>query len=166
MKNIFILLFSISSLFSEVIYQDDIDAEDSFELFEEGAIIIDVRTPSEFIHTGHGLGHINIPVLYEIYKPKALKIVSNFAKMEIKKGAGLNSKKIYTKKVLDNPDFFKNIMSLTKGNLEKDLVIICHSGQRSKYAANILAKKGFENVYNLDGGFLAWKDAKYPWSVD
>jgi len=147
-------------------YQDDIDVEEAFELYNEGAIIVDVRTPSEFIYTGHGLGHINIPVLFQEYKPKPIKVINNFSQMEIRKGKGLNSRKLYRVISRDNKDFFKNVMYVTGGDTDVDLVLICHSGDRSKYAANLLSKKGFDNVYNLEGGFLAWADNDYPKSVD
>ena len=166
MKQLFIFLAVLSSLYSEAYYQDDIDVEEAFELYQDGAVIIDVRTPSEFIYTGHGLGHINVPVLYQDFKPKPIRVLNRFAQMESKKGEGLNSRKLYKISVRDNKDFFKNVMYVTEGDLEIELIVICHSGERSKYAANLLSKKGFENVYNLDGGFLAWQENSYPWAVD
>ena len=147
-------------------YQEDIDVEEALELYQDGAVIIDVRTPSEFIHTGHGFGHINIPVIYQEYKIKPIKVLKNFSKMELKKGKGLNSKKLYKIISRDNKNFFKDVMKLVRGDLETNIILICHSGERSKYASNVLAKKGFENIYNLDGGFLAWKDFSNFWSVD
>jgi phage shock protein E len=48
--------------------------------------------------------------------------------------------------------------------LNKDLVyeVYCRSGGRSSNAAEIMMKKGFKNVYNLEGGIIEWKDKKYP----
>jgi len=163
LKYFLTLLTLISMSYGEMAYQDDIDEEEAFELFQEGAIIIDVRTPSEFIHTGHGLGHINIPVLFQEYKLKPLRIIRKFAKMEQKKGKAFNTRKLYKIIIRDNPNFFKNVMKVANGDLEAEIILICHSGRRSKFASNLLAKKGFENIYNLDGGFLAWQKAKYPW---
>lgn len=40
----------------------------------------------------------------------------------------------------------------------KPVAIYCRSGKRSAKAARMLGRKGFE-VYNLDGGVNAWKDA-------
>lgn len=49
------------------------------------------------------------------------------------------------------------------GELEKHrdlpLVISCRSGSRSARACLILKKNGFEEVYNLKGGILAWARA-------
>jgi len=36
------------------------------------------------------------------------------------------------------------------------LVFICRSGARSAQACMFLLQQGFENVYNLRGGMLAW----------
>lgn len=42
---------------------------------------------------------------------------------------------------------------------ELPLVISCRSGSRSARACLILKKNGFEEVYNLKGGILAWARA-------
>lgn len=39
---------------------------------------------------------------------------------------------------------------------EKDVVVICQSGMRSKRAAKLLKKYGFKNIYNVKGGMNAW----------
>ena len=41
---------------------------------------------------------------------------------------------------------------------DKQLVIACRSGNRSRKAANILMENGFTNLVNLDGGILAWQE--------
>jgi len=45
-------------------------------------------------------------------------------------------------------------------NLDKDTkyIIYCHSGVRSQYLCNFLSKNGFTNLYNLDGGIIAFVD--------
>ena len=40
----------------------------------------------------------------------------------------------------------------------KHYYIYCRSGKRSSVACQYLAKKGFENLYNLEGGIMAWKN--------
>ncbi|SDM43616.1 rhodanese-like domain-containing protein [Halarsenatibacter silvermanii] len=40
-------------------------------------------------------------------------------------------------------------------------VVSCQSGARSLIAAKLLQDMGYENVINLEGGFLAWEDAGY-----
>ncbi len=38
----------------------------------------------------------------------------------------------------------------------KDLILYCRSGNRSNQAAKLLTEKGFENVYNMEGGMREW----------
>jgi len=44
----------------------------------------------------------------------------------------------------------------------KPIIVACRSGHRSAGACGILAKNGFENVYNLSGGMIAWEQANLP----
>ena len=53
---------------------------------------------------------------------------------------------------------------LRMSELSKDdkLVLVCRSGARSNSACSTLRKNGFENVFNLKGGVLAWSSANLP----
>jgi rhodanese-related sulfurtransferase len=42
------------------------------------------------------------------------------------------------------------------------LVIYCRSGSRSAWAARLLLERGFQNVLNLKGGVLAWREEVDP----
>lgn len=42
------------------------------------------------------------------------------------------------------------------------IILICVSGQRSRTAAKQLRSNGFSDIYVLNGGLNAWKDAKLP----
>lgn len=42
------------------------------------------------------------------------------------------------------------------------LVLVCRSGGRSVRAATSLCAMGFRCVMNLDGGMLAWNEARLP----
>ena len=42
------------------------------------------------------------------------------------------------------------------------VIVNCQTGNRSMFAAKILRKHGFENVYNLRGGINAWINANMP----
>ncbi len=45
---------------------------------------------------------------------------------------------------------------------DKTVIVGCRSGHRSSSACAKLRKQGFENVYNLRGGIMAWKNANLP----
>jgi rhodanese-related sulfurtransferase len=45
---------------------------------------------------------------------------------------------------------------------EQPVVVICHHGVRSLQVALYLARLGFSQVYNLQGGMAAWADQVDP----
>lgn len=44
----------------------------------------------------------------------------------------------------------------------RPIVVGCRSGHRSGQACGILRKHGFDQVYNLRGGLIAWQNASLP----
>ena len=42
------------------------------------------------------------------------------------------------------------------------IVVYCRSGTTSAAAARKLVQLGYTNVWNLEGGIIAWQDAGYP----
>ncbi len=46
------------------------------------------------------------------------------------------------------------------------VVIVCRTGSRSAQAAGTLRKAGFEQVYNLAGGIMAWQSANMPLTTE
>jgi len=70
-----------------------------------------------------------------------------------------------------------NAISIPRGFLElrieekvpdhkAPVILHCASGTRSLFAARALREMGYENVYNVTGGFNAWKDRGLPFTVD
>jgi len=49
---------------------------------------------------------------------------------------------------------------------QSPIVIVCRSGARSAQAATTLRKAGFEEVYNLAGGIMAWQNANMPLTTE
>ena len=42
------------------------------------------------------------------------------------------------------------------------IIVACRSGHRSSQACATLKKEGFEQVFNLSGGVMAWESANLP----
>lgn len=45
---------------------------------------------------------------------------------------------------------------------DKPIVVVCRSGNRSGSACGTMKKAGFEKMYNLSGGMMAWEQAGLP----
>jgi len=56
---------------------------------------------------------------------------------------------------INSPDFSEKIKNLDK---EADYLVYCRSGRRSSQAVEIMKNAGFENVVDLGGGILNWKE--------
>ena len=55
------------------------------------------------------------------------------------------------------------IIQDAKQNVEGDnLIFVCEVGQRSAVAAEFAAALGKQELYNLEGGTAAWRDAGLP----
>lgn len=59
----------------------------------------------------------------------------------------------------NDDNFIDKIEKLDKS---KPVYVYCLSGGRSSKAAALITSKGFGQVYNLDGGILAWNEAGLP----
>lgn len=44
----------------------------------------------------------------------------------------------------------------------KPVIFVCRSGGRSARAAAFAKQNGFENVYNMKGGMILWKEQRLP----
>ena len=57
-------------------------------------------------------------------------------------------------------------MDIMRGNFTipqgRPLLLICAVGGRSYAAMQILSRKGYKEIYNLQGGIAAWKQANLP----
>lgn len=45
---------------------------------------------------------------------------------------------------------------------QQPVIISCRSGSRSAHVCGILKKNGFDQIYNLSGGIMAWQSASLP----
>ncbi len=45
---------------------------------------------------------------------------------------------------------------------KKTVIVVCQAGNKAHSAARLLLKSGFENVYVLSGGMMAWRKENLP----
>ncbi len=57
-------------------------------------------------------------------------------------------------------NFEEEMQKLT--DKEATIIMQCRSGARSMRACMALQGEGFENLFNLEGGILAWNEKGYP----
>ena len=128
-----ITLFAEIDFQKAMIYKADINSKTAYDMQQKGTLIIDVRTKGEF-NTLRAKSSINIPVFYE-----------------------KNRQRVF------NKNFANEIYETLEGDLNKDVILICRSGSRTKLASNLLAYQGFKNVYNIKNGFqYDWKKVNLP----
>ena len=60
---------------------------------------------------------------------------------------------------IPTPEFASRIDELDR---DAELVLYCRSGSRSEWATRVLMESGFERVFNLKGGMLAWREEVDP----
>ena len=95
------------------------DAKEAFDAYmNEDVIIIDVRTPQEYLFERID-GALLAPM--QAFRPSHL------------------------------PD-----------QVEKQIILHCGSGVRSKRVAEMCLEAGLEKIAHIKGGFAAWKEAKLP----
>jgi len=114
--------------YNSMFYKADINSKQAYDRQQKGALLIDVRTKKEF-NTLRAKDSINIPLFYE-----------------------KNGKRVF------NKEFLTHIYLAAKKDVNKEIILICRSGSRTKLASNLLAYNGFTNIYNIKEGF------QYDWS--
>lgn len=56
---------------------------------------------------------------------------------------------------------WEQVSSILDQDKNKKIILQCRSGKRSFNAAMNLMDRGFEDLYNLEGGIMAWSNAGY-----
>ena len=125
----------------------------------DNVMIIDVRTPEEYLFVGHPTMAWKIPVALQSYEWDA-------------------ARGQYPMKPL--PDFVSRVQEVAKPGVT--LMVMCRAGGRGAIAANMLAKAGFQEVYNIIDGMEGdvaadpegtspgratngWKNSGCPWTL-
>jgi len=140
-----------------------VTAEEAAEALKQdpGAMLIDVRARGEVMYVGQPVAsNKNIP--FAEFGPYTF---------DAKKGAY---------KMVANPQFADAVEELIVekgGDKETTIIMMCRSGSRSATAADLMAKRGYKNVYSMVDGFEGdmdkktgrrslngWKNADLPWT--
>ena len=58
--------------------------------------------------------------------------------------------------------YLKERLTELEKHKDKPIIVACRSGHRSGQACSLLKKNGYENIYNLSGGVMAWEGANLP----
>lgn len=96
-----------------------------------------------------GVKNIDASTLRAMQKSEPIVLIDVRTPGEVAKGKIAKAKEIN----VTDLSFKQNVLKLDKS---KTYVVYCRSGQRSSRACNIMTKAGFENVYNLQGGYSQW----------
>lgn len=100
-----------------------------------------------------GINNVGVSEFNALTKGKSTHILDVRTPMEVREGKIKKAKNIDYKQA----SFQQQIEQLKR---EDTYLVYCRSGIRSMGAATKMKRLGFENVYNLKGGYLAWKRAK------
>ena len=135
------------------------EAYDKWQANPDQVMIIDVRTPEEYLFVGHPTMAWNIPVFAQSYEWDA-------------------AKQQFPMKPL--PDFVARVQSVAKP--DATLLVTSRAGGRAAMAINMLAQAGFKQVYNIVDGVEGdpvndpesvfhgtpmkngWKNSGCPWT--
>lgn len=58
-------------------------------------------------------------------------------------------------------DFEETVPELVEAR-DKEVVLVCRSGNRSIFAADVLQKMGYQHVYSLQTGLRGWNEFEQP----
>jgi rhodanese-related sulfurtransferase len=140
-----------------------VSAKEAYDWWQAdpGLKVLDVRTPEEYVFTGHAPMAANIPFLLQTYEwdpeRKALR-------WEL------------------NPNFISEVKAWAKP--DEKILVSCRAGGRAAAAINQLAAAGYPNVYNILDGMEGnrindpesvydgmrvkngWKNSGLPWTYE
>ena len=104
----------------------------------------------------HGFKNISVAELKEMLQQGSIRLLDVRTDAEIAQG-----------KIPQGDPLPLHLLPLQLGEMDKDAttVFYCRSGGRSAQAAAFAAANGFSDVYNLQGGIIAWANAGLPVST-
>ena len=133
-------------------YAGDIEPRESWKILQKdtNAVLVDVRTDAEFSYVG-------VPDLSSLGKETKLISWILFPNNEV------------------NPEFLDQLASVVPER-DAQILFLCRSGVRSRFAASAVTEAGYDRCYNVLEGFEGdknpaghrstiggWKVAGLPW---
>lgn len=92
------------------------------------------------------------PLLIDVREPKEFEAMHIYNSINVPRGI-LETSCEY--------DFDETIPELVEAR-QKDVVIICRSGNRSIFAADVMQQMGYKKVVSLKTGLRGWNDSELP----
>jgi len=100
---------------------------------------------------------------YVSYAPaqvvELIKTKKDLLIIDVRSQQELTSGKIANSTLIPFWDIMKGNFTIPQG---RPLLLVCAVGGRSYAAMQILAQKGYKEIYNLQGGIDAWKKSNLP----
>ncbi len=94
----------------------------------------------------------NKPLLIDVREPEEFEAMHIYNSLNVPRGI-LETSCEY--------DFDDTIPELVEAR-QKDVVVICRSGNRSIFAADVMQQMGYEKVVSLKTGLRGWNDSELP----
>lgn len=107
---------------------------------------------SRAVPTSEGVGFQSI----DVAEAKSMIAKERVSIVDVRTPAEVSQGKIKDAIAINvaSPTFMNQISKLDRA---APYIVYCRSGRRSVNACNRMSKEGFTNLYNLKGGFNAWK---------
>ena len=96
-----------------------------------------------------GIKHLNVENAQELVKDSTVTILDVRTPQEFAEGHIQRARLVPVAEINDKIGELSTLK-------DKQILVYCHSGNRSAVASRILQKNGFTKVDNLDGGISAW----------
>lgn len=94
----------------------------------------------------------NKPLLIDVREPKEFEAMHIYNSINVPRGI-LETSCEY--------DFDDTIPELVEAR-NKDVIVICRSGNRSIFAADVMQQMGYQKVVSLKTGLRGWNDSELP----
>ncbi len=95
---------------------------------------------------------LSVPAFAEMMNDRDVVILDVRTPAETAEGIIVGAREIDFRE----PDFADQLAQLDK---KKTYLVYCRSGSRSSQATQLMTELGFERLYTLTGGYMAWSEA-------